>query len=233
MEAPVTTLEICDDVVSSPTADDIERALQRQPRDDDWAMTLSRPNDDYMDAYVLADGSFQVECDANDRNLRSASVVDEATLKSLFLSFLAGDDFWSRQCNWVTPLPVTSLPSGEIPKALIAMVGAGIVLVIALAWAQKKEWILVLFALLFPGVIAYAAVAKMREARRAATWTQGTARILKSELASVPVFYNPANPKESVLERELPKNFALIFVFAAVLAVVLVSGALWAIGVIR
>jgi len=137
MEPAVTTLEICDDVVSSPTADDIERALQR-PRDDEWYLALARPNDDYMDAIILDDGSFRVECDANDQLLRAASVVDEALLKSLLLSFLAGDDSWTRQCNWLTPPAAPSVPSGEIPKALIATVGAGIVVVIALAlWAIR------------------------------------------------------------------------------------------------
>ena len=50
--------------------------------------------------------------------------------------------------------------------------------------------------------------------------------------ATVPVYYNPANPTESVLERELPKHFAVAWVFVAVLAVVLVGGALWVTGII-
>jgi hypothetical protein len=287
MEPAVTTLEIGDDVVSSPTADDIERALQR-PRDDEWYLCLTRPNDDSMDVFILADGSFQVECDANDQDLRAASAIDEALLKSLLLSFLAGDDSWSRQCQWVTP-PANS-PSTGPPKALIFAVIGLIVLVAGLALTRNKQWIAVLFALAFPGMIAGAMVMKMREVRRAATWTQANARILKSELstveekiagnktrtvtlpiveyeftkgfdkiqgnrvsigeiapgsvevqqaleryrvgASVPVYYNPANPRESVLDRELPRYFAVAWVFVAVLTVVLVGGALWVTGII-
>ncbi len=287
MSSLEATLEIGDEVVDAPTAEDIDRGLQRQPRDDDWAMTLTRANDDYMDACVLAGGAFQVVCAEGGRTLRSASAVDDATLKSLFLSFLAGDDSWSRQCTWVVPPPTART---EPPKALIGVAIAIFVLVAGLAGSHNGQWILVLFALAFPGVIAGAMVMKMREAKRAASWTQATARILKSELAtverpgpnkttrkvqlpqveyefakgfdkfvgdrisigeiapgsvevqqaleryrvgaSVPVFYNPANPQESVLERDLPKYFAVAWVFVAVLAVVLVGGALWGIGVI-
>ena len=283
MEPSGTTLEICDDVVESATGDDIERALQRQPRDDDWAMTLTRENDDYMDAYVLDGGSFQVQCSEGGRRLKSASVVDEAILKSLFLSFLAGDDSWSRQCQWATPPAPSAID--KPPTALIIAAIAIFLLVCGLAWTHNSEWILVVFALAFPGIIAAAMVAKMREVKRAASWTQGTARIVKSELAtveskgpnnttrmvtlpqveyeftkgfdkiqgnrisigeiapgsvevqqaleryrvgaSVPVYYNPANPTESVLERELPKYFAVAWIFVAVLTVVLVGGALW------
>src|SRR5258706_5382484 len=130
MEPTGTTLEICDDVVESPTADDIERALQRQPRDDDWAMTLTRANDDYMDAYALDGGAVQVVCADGGRRLKTASVVDDATLKSLYLSYLAGDDSWSRQCTWVVS------PTGagvEPPKALIFVAIAIFLLVLGLA----------------------------------------------------------------------------------------------------
>jgi hypothetical protein len=183
MEPSGTTLEICDDFVESPTADDIERALQRQPRDDDWAMTLSRENDDYMDAYVLDAGSFQVLCSEGGRKLKSASGVDEAALKSLFLSFLAGDDSWSRQCQWVTPPAPSAID--KPPTAIIAIAIALFLLACGLAGTHHAEWILVAFALAFPGIIAAAMVAKMREVKRAASWTQGTARILKSELVTV------------------------------------------------
>ena len=47
---------------------------------------------------------------------------------------------------------------------------------------------------------------------------------------SATVYYNPANPKESVLERDLPANFGLIWIFIAVIAVVCVGGVVWFIG---
>jgi hypothetical protein len=45
--------------------------------------------------------------------------------------------------------------------------------------------------------------------------------------ASVPVFYDPANPGRSVIERELPPNFNAIWVFVAVLAALCIGAAYW------
>ena len=45
---------------------------------------------------------------------------------------------------------------------------------------------------------------------------------------SVPVYYNPANPKESVLERDMPtKVFAAIWALVAVLTLGVLGGAYW------
>jgi Protein of unknown function (DUF3592) len=246
MEDSGTALEIRGEEIPAATKEDVERALARQPRADDWYLSLSRPNDDYMDVY-LEDGTLQVQCEESGRTLNSASAVDEAILKSLLLSFLARDDSWSTQCKWEMP-----------PHA---------------------------------GPPVFAILSRMREVRRAATWKQGNARILRSELVtkerkragetartvtlpaveyefsigfnkfygnrisigeimpdtpevqetleryrvgtSVPVYYDPANPKESVLERELPRNFALIWVLVAVVAIISVGSALWFIGAFK
>ena len=41
------TLELCDEVVATEaTPEDIARALGRQPRGEDWFLTLTRANDD-------------------------------------------------------------------------------------------------------------------------------------------------------------------------------------------
>src|ERR1700693_5085390 len=115
MEASVTELEVCDEILPSATKEDLERAFERHPRNEDWSASVTRPNDDYMDAYVLEDGTLQVECEENGRTYVSASVVDEAILKSLLLSFLAPDDSWLRQCKWEVQSPAK--PS-LIPEAL-------------------------------------------------------------------------------------------------------------------
>ena len=292
VESAGATLEYCDEVVSeAATREDIERVLERRPRPpDDWYLTLTRPNDDYMDVSVKEDGTFEIQCDAK-RLQRSASVIDEALLNSVLVSFLDGDDSWTRQCKWVD-LPAPTPMSGVSGLPKVAWLGIGIaIVVIALYLLRMREWIVVLFALAIPGTIAYAAISKMREARRAATWTKGSARIVRSERATeerkradkttqvmtvaaveyeysvgfdkfhgnrisigevtpnspevdaalkrypvgagVFVYYNPADPGESVLERELPKNFALIWVFVAVLAVVCVGGAMWFVGILK
>src|ERR1700694_2561102 len=120
MEASVTELEVCDEILSSTTKEDLERAFERHPRNQDWSASVMRPNDDYMDAYVLEDGTLQCECEENGRTYVSASVVDEAILKSLLLSFLAPDDSWLRQCKWEVPPPAKpSLIPEALPKAAV------------------------------------------------------------------------------------------------------------------
>lgn len=283
----VTTLAICEEEIPSPTRQDVERALER-PREEDWYMNISHPNDDYMEAY-LDEGGFEVECEENGRILTLATVVDAATLKSLMLSFLESDGLWKTLYKWEEPVATpTPVPTPLPTKAATAAIVAVAVVVLALFVSGHAKWIAVLFALAFPGLIVFAIVSKMREVRRAATWTQGSARIVKSEVVSeerelsgggthtvtlpaveyefsigfnkfsgkrisigeimprtpqvqeaveryrvgtsVPVYYDPKNPAESALERELPKNFQLIWVFVAVFAVACVGGAVWIVG---
>ena len=175
------TLEFCDEVVSSAaTKEDIGRVLERQPRNENWALTLTRSNDDYMDVSLREDGTFQIQSEENGR----VSVVDETLLKSLLLSFLEGEDSWSRQCKWEHEAAgKASSERSAMPKG--AWTGVGVtVLVLALVFLRKGAWLAALFALAFPGLIAFAIVSKMREVRRAATWTKGNARIIRSELRS-------------------------------------------------
>ena len=291
MESGDAELEFCDEVVSSAaTKEDIERAVERQPRSEVWYLTLTRSNDDYMDVSVKDDGTFEIECDV-ERPQRSASVIDEALLKSLLLSFLDGDDSWSRQCKWID-LSAAEPTSGVSGLPKVAWLGIGMaIVVVALYLLRMREWIVVLFAAAIPGAVTFAILSKMREVRRAATWTKGSAHIVRSERATeerkradktmqvmtvaaveyeysvgfdkfhgnrisigeitpnspevdaalkrypvgagVFVYYNPADPREAVLERELPKGFAFIWIFVAVLAVVCVGGALWFTGILR
>ena len=292
MQSAETALEFCDEAISSgATREDLKAVLGRKPRTEDWFLTLTRSNDDFMDATLGDEGTFAVQCRENGKAYRATSVVDEALLESLLVSFLERDDSWSRQCKWDLR-PVGKPASATVGLPMVAWAGIGLaLLVLALEFSGQGKWIAVLFALVFPGVIAFAIVAKMGEVRRASTWTQASAVITRSELvaqerkrpnqpaqivkipaveyefsvrfdkfrgnrisigeiapgspqvaeimrrypagASVAVYYDPADPTRSVLERGLPKHFALIWVFVALLAVVCVGGALWYTGVIR
>jgi uncharacterized protein DUF3592 len=287
-----TALEYCDEEITAATQEDLARALARQPRGEDWYLALTRANDDCMDATLNDDGTFQVGCEENGKIYESSSVVDEPLLAALLTSFLARDDSWTRLCKWEQPSPVEpSTVTAAMPKAAVAAIGAVTVLCVVLFLLNKPAWILLPVALAIPGFIAYAIVSKLREVRRAATWTKGTARIVRSELvteersaegevartlklprveyefsvgfnkfrgkrvgigeimpntpqvqaaldryatgASVPVYYDPADPTQSVLERDLPHHFAVVWVFLAVFAVVCVSAALWVIGAFK
>lgn len=284
MSSTDLTLELCDEVVSTAaTEDDIARALERQPRDEDWFLTLTRENEDFMDVTVGEDGSLQVQCSEGGQLHEAASVVDDSKLKELLLSFLRADGAWRNQATW-TVSPEESTPA-TTPRNSVAgaaaWIGIGIgALMIVLMFVGRREWIVVAFAAAFPAIVAIAVLAKMREVRRAASWKQGTARIVRSELVteqrngkdvklpaveyefnvgfnvvrgsritlgeimgdspqveealkryrlgtSAPVYYDPADPRESVLERDLPPGFAWIWVFVAVLAVGAGAVAYW------
>ena len=265
---PAATLTIGAEEIDSPTREDVERALG-SPREEDWYMSILLPNNDCMEAY-LDDGGFEVECEENGLTYALDTVVDEATVKSLMLSFLESDGLWKTLCKWEEPLadPI-SVPTPLPTKGAIAAMVAAAIVALALFVSGHAKWIAVLFALAFPGLIVFAIVSKMREVRRASTWTQGSSRIVKSRIVSeerelsgggthtvsvpeveyefsigfnkftgkrisigeivldtaqvkeaveryrvgtsVPVYYDPRNPAESVLERELPENFQLIW----------------------
>jgi len=100
-------MEFCDQVTSSVTKEDIVRAVHEQPRDArDWFLTLTRPNEDYMDATMSEDGTgFELRCGENGKTVSSASPVDEALLEALMLSFFEHDNLWRGQCKWVEQAP--------------------------------------------------------------------------------------------------------------------------------
>ena len=269
--------------IDPATADDIARAIEAQPRDEDFWIILG--DDDYMAASLEDDATFALECEVGSEYLVSSSMVDEALLRSLLLSFLDGDGQWRSMCKWDVRTPgakARGRPWYETPRALWipAILGP---LVLTLVFTRHGEWLVVLFALAFPGLIALATVRKLGEVKRASTWTKASARIIRSGLvtvtrhdkevqlpaveyefsvslhpyrgsrisigeimpgtpevsaalsrypvgASAPVYYNPANPKESVLDRGLPEKFGMIWIFIAALAVICVGGAVWFVG---
>lgn len=277
----------CDEPpIQAASAEDIVRAVERQPRGEDFSLLLSADgdSDDFMDVLLAEDGTFEVECEEKGYWARSVSVVDEALLKALLLSFFNGDGQWRTLCKWETPERGAAAAASIFRSSKVYWIPAILLAVfLALTLTRRGEWLVVLFALAFPGLIAFATVRKLGEVKRAATWTKAIARIVKSELATVKrndregkvpaieyefsvgfhpfrgtrvsigeimpdtpevqaalarypvggsatVYYDPANPKENVLERDLPANFGLIWVFIAVLAVVCVGGVVWFIG---
>lgn len=260
-----------------PTDEDIARAVAG-PRDDDWSLTLHRGEEDYMDVMIDA-GDLWVECEEDGTFLQARSYVDEEAVKSMLAAFRDGTSDWRDLALWTPPPPPRKgLPPGVLP----IIVGVAVVVLALLGTAiftGNKGWLVMLFALAFPGIIAIATLVKVAEAKRAAAWTRGTARITRSEMAtetrfdkqvtvprieyeykvgfhrfrgkrasfaelvtgpaakemlarlragtSVPVYYNPADPTESVLERELPPFLSAVWGLVAVLTLLIVGGAWW------
>lgn len=273
-----TTLEFKDSKTEAPTAEDIARALAG-PRDDDWVVSLYRGDDDYMEV-MLDRGDLWVECEEGGRFLQAKSYVDEAAANAMLLAFSEGSAGWRDLAAWAEP--AREVKKGPPPMALSISAGIGVVvltLVLTAMLTGNGGWIVVLVALALPGVIAIAAFVKQGEIKRASTWTKGSARIVRSELATeqrhgkevkvprveyeynagfhryrgkrvslaefvgggdatamvnrhrvgagVPVYYDPADPTRSVLERDLPPFFSALWIFVGVLTAIILAGAWW------
>jgi len=260
----------------APTPEDVARALEG-PRDDDWFVTLTRDNEDSMDA-MIDSGDLWIECSTDDEFVQAISHIDEAAAKAIFQSFYEGGDGWRDLALWKEPGGKPKKP--EIPVPAIAG-GIAVALFLFTVFVLGGGWIVVLFALAFPGIIAAAAATKLREVKQAARWTKSTGRIVSSGLAtetvngkevqvprveyefpvgmslhkvrgrrvslaetvgphgadevlkryrpgvSVPVYYDPDDPHKSVLERDLPQHFNMVWVAVGVMVAVIFAGAWW------
>ena len=279
-----------------PTEQHVAAAVGKRPRGKDWYLTLEGA-DVLLDATLEDESSLRLSIEEGERRLQARVPDDDALLTSVFASVLSGDGRWRELCDWREPPPKPSssrLPT-DIP--LPAKAGIGFVVLAGILAAipgyllpealrpPAGARIVLLFAIAIPGLVALAAAVKMREVRRAATWTQGRAEIVKSGVvaetvsrqgeaskvvnrpsiayefsvglnrhrgtrigigeiagndpripeilaryrvgASVPVYYDPKNPQDCVLERDLPKGFGSIWAFAGVLAMVMLGIALF------
>ena len=279
--ATTATLNRCGMPISAAaTAEEIARAVDEQPRDEDWYLILGLPDEDedVMVAALEEGGTFSVQYEeGEDSLLRTVSVVDAELLKQILVSFLQGDGHWRSMARWGAPIPTSAkrtLDAIRLPPW--GLIAAGLVVAAFVAMGEGR-WAGALFLLAIPVALAAVIVSKLREVRRAAAWTKASAHVLRSELvtrkhhgkqeslpvveyefsvgfdkfrgqrvsvgeimpgsarvegalkrypagASVPVFYDPKDPRQSVLERELPANFGAIWAFVAVVAVACVAG---------
>lgn len=268
-------LETAGNKNEAPTPEDVARALEG-PRDDDWFVTLTRDNEDYMDA-MIDHGDLWIECVTDDEFVQAISHIDEAAAKAIFQAFYEGGDGWRDLALWKEP--AAKPKKKELPVPAIAG-GVFTLLFLFVVFVLRGGWIVVLFALAFPGVIAAAAATKQREAKQAAAWTKASGHILSSGLAtetingkevqvprveyefavgmslhkvrgkrisigesgphgadevlkryrpgtSVPVYYDPDDPHKSVLERDLPEKFHLVWVAVGVMVAVILVGTWW------
>jgi hypothetical protein len=276
-DAPHIKLEARGVETASPTDEDLFRALDG-PRGDDWCVTLWRDDDDFIEA-MLDQGAIWVESEVGGRFLQARSHVDEAALRSMFVAFRDGAETWRDLAEWKEPPPRAA--AGDKPSPILmgasAFVGAVVLLGVGTALVTGNGgWVVLTFALLFPALVALAASVKAAEAQRMAKWTRGSAKVVRSELAtqtrnqkevevplveyefgvgfhryrgrrvslaeliagpdakgtvarypvgaSVPVYYDPADPNRSVLDRELPGFFRGLWAAVAVLTAGILAG---------
>jgi hypothetical protein len=257
------------------TAAAVEDVFAHLP-EGDWYLMLERGDDDFMEV-ECSGGKYEADCEAAGVYQRTMSYVDAEAAKAMLLSFLEGGEGWRDLGLWKAP-DAKAAKRKAFPVPAIFGIGFAI-LFFAGALIGSGPYMIAVFALAFPWLIAAAATAKQMEAKRVASWTKGSARITRSEMGTetrngktveVPrveyefslgfhkfrgtrvslaeylspeeakavlqryrvgtgttVYYDAADPGESVIERDLPKSFQAIWIVVAVLVAVIVAGGWW------
>lgn len=277
VDAPTAaTLDVCGDEKALAGAEDIARAIDGKPLEEDWYASLTLPNEDVMEAYLDKVGEpFTLDVEVGKQYLVAESPVDLALLKEILASFLAGDDRWRDMARW-------NVPQRKAPSAIERRLGPWVlaipVAVTALIIFGEGRWAVAAGLVALPVAFAGVILSKLREVKAASTWTRGTARIVRSEQvmetrnerevpaariefeytvtfdkyrgnrvsigeivpgspevaaalkrypvgASPSVYYDPKNPQNAVLERDLPQKFGLVWILVAIVAVACVGGA--------
>ena len=98
------TLEYCDTATEDASKEAVMEAARRTPRDvDDWFLTLTRSNEDYLDSTMNADGTFRVQFSEGlgpAEKVMICDAVDEEVLVRLVESYYENDGGWKTMCAW-------------------------------------------------------------------------------------------------------------------------------------
>ena len=278
------TLDVCGDERVPTGAEDIARAIDAKPLEEDWYVSLTLPNEDVMEAYLDAVGEpFTLDVEVGKQYLVAGSPVDARLLKDILASFLAGDERWREMSRWHVPPPPK--PASLVERKLGPWLFAIPIAVTALIIFGEGRWAVAAGLVALPIAFAGVILSKLREVQAARSWTRGTARIVRSEQVmetrnerevpaariefeytvtfdkyrgnrvsigeivpgspevaaalrrypmggSAPVYYDPKNPQNAVLERDLPQKFGLVWIMVAVVAVACIGGAAWIVGLL-
>ena len=288
--AGVVELNVNGDILPPPTgAEDIAKALDHAPFEEDWNLYLTLPNGDVVDASLDHVGDpFDVGVEVGRDYYMSE--MDRDLLQQVLVSFLAGDERWRDMTGWRKPKPpdpkvVRAAMNRDKAKLLLLLIPATIAPLVIFG---KGMWALALVFIGLPVAFTVVIILKLREVKRASTWTKGTARIVRSEIRkevrtdtetdtkqtfehavveyeytvkfekyrgkrisigevlpntpavqealarykvgmSAPVYYDPVNPSDAVLERDLPEKFGLVWIIVAIAYAAAFAGAYWAV----
>jgi hypothetical protein len=199
-------LNINGTIVSNPTADDIVRALDAKSFPEYWSIAFEGKAGAALKARAQADGNFFLCCGEDAAHRREAE-VDAATVKAVYLKFLAGDATWQDECQWrskpprpkfVPDLKPLAGRGGDGPPPWAMAVMLGIIGLVGLTFAIE-EWSpgtvrdLIPYSdsdyfwvgLIFLPLVALAIVAvlsKLIEQRQAQSWMQTSGRIVRSQV---------------------------------------------------
>jgi len=279
-----------DDLPPPSSAEDLAKAIDSVPFEEDWSLYLTLPNGDVADVSLDQPGdAFDVGVEVGTDYYMSE--MDRDLMQQVLASFLAGNDKWRDMTGWRKPKP----PDPKVARAAMGKEKAKLFLllipatIIPLALFGKGWWALALIFIALPIAFTTVIILKLREVKAAAAWTKGTAKIVRSEIrvemrtdsendtktryehalveyeytvkfekyrnkrisigevlpntpavrealdrykvgTSAPVYYDPANPSNAVLERDLPEKFGLVWIMVAIAYAAGIAGAWWAIG---
>jgi hypothetical protein len=178
-----TTLDHGGTTTENPTDADIARIMEG-PRDNDFFLSLYRGEDDFMEVMIDA-GELWVETEVEGRFVQARSHLDESTVKAMLVSFRDGTENWRDLALWKEPEPAKKTRPMDGPVPVIVGLSLLVPVCIGLAlFTGKAGWVVVLFALALPGVIAAAAVFKLAEVKRASSWKKASGRVVRSELVT-------------------------------------------------
>jgi hypothetical protein len=111
-------LTVADKVIANPTAAEIEAAFASPAYNGDWYITLDTETGAMLDALYQPDGRFELRHFDNERKRSAVPNVDAATLKTILLQFLAGDQRWHEHCRWESEADAKARQKAEAAKQI-------------------------------------------------------------------------------------------------------------------
>jgi hypothetical protein len=95
------TLDFCEIETKDASREDVERAARTEPRDEEtWYMTLTRSEDEWMDATLHGPAIFGVRCGEAGGSVLECTGLDARQLEAAFVSFYEGNHAWKTLCEW-------------------------------------------------------------------------------------------------------------------------------------
>ncbi|CAN7387572.1 DUF3592 domain-containing protein [Bosea sp. LjRoot90] len=188
-------LDVHDRITADPTPEDIARAIDQRGDDPDWFINLS-DGDGYVEAELERAGRFRLAYHSGKARFDAAETVDAATLKTIFLAYLSGNDSWRANRNWLrkaSPAKAAEA-AGEPPVWAIAAVVASLALIFVIVEVLPESWLeklplagttfgnIALIALPIVVMVAALVINAMLKVRRAKGWVQAQGRITQSKM---------------------------------------------------
>lgn len=190
-------LDVHDRITTDPTPEDIARAIDQRGDDPDWFINLS-DGDGYVEAELERAGRFRLAYHSGKARFDAAETVDTATLKTIFLAYLSGNDSWRANRSWLrkaSPAKAAEA-SGEPPVWAIAAVVASLALIFVIVEVLPESWVerlpfagttlgnIALIASPMVVMVAAMVINAMLKVRRAKGWAQVLGHVTHSQMTT-------------------------------------------------